>query len=205
MKHASRWFALSLFTLAPVAFAHPGHTHTEPATFVSLSDVMTGLLHPFSGFDHLLSILAISLVCVGVKQATGRSTLETLVLSSLVFAIGLLISSAISISNAQWVEYAYIALFAVLIGLNSRLPIWVGFVAIFAFGCSHSYGFGQTLWIENGEFLASLWVSSVVMMAICVAALTKMFSSLSIDKNGALVSRLGQSVLLSAALVALVQ
>jgi urease accessory protein len=57
MKHAKRYVGLAalmpIWMLALPAAAHPGH--------VAGSGVLAGLLHPLTGLDHLLALLAVGL------------------------------------------------------------------------------------------------------------------------------------------------
>ena len=51
--------AILLFTASSAAFAHPGH---------DVSGLAAGLMHPFSGLDHLLAMVA-----VGLWAAQGKT------------------------------------------------------------------------------------------------------------------------------------
>ena len=53
--------AILLFTASSAAFAHPGH---------DVSGLAAGLMHPFSGLDHLLAMVAVGL-CAGGRPS-GR-------------------------------------------------------------------------------------------------------------------------------------
>ena len=84
-------FKLSTFALmstAPTwAFAHTGHAHTALTSFAA------GLLHPFTGLDHLMAMLAI-----GVWSAIA---LRPVWLAPVAFVLLLTMGAALSLAGLQ--------------------------------------------------------------------------------------------------------
>jgi urease accessory protein len=61
-------FLLGLLGLAPLALAHPGHLH-DSAGFLA------GVLHPLTGVDHVLFMLAVGVLVALRVPAAGRGVL----------------------------------------------------------------------------------------------------------------------------------
>ena len=76
MIHASfirrAGISLALLVAASAACAHPGH---DSATVIGFAG---GLLHPFSGFDHLLAMVAVGLWSAAALRAGRRWTAPVL-------------------------------------------------------------------------------------------------------------------------------
>lgn len=120
--------AAALLLVAPLALAHPGH---EGLSFSS------GFMHPLTGLDHLLVMLAVGLwagklggaarwqlpltfvLLMGLGAVLGMGGfslpgLETLVAAT-VMALGLLLALSLRLSTAS--RLALVAVFALLHGL----------------------------------------------------------------------------------------
>lgn len=125
----SRWLtAAALLAAAPLAMAHPGHDNLSLAA---------GFMHPLTGLDHLLVMIAVGLwagklggaarwqlpltfvLLMAVGAALGMAGvslpgLETLVAAT-VMALGLLLALSVRLSTAA--RLALVAVFALLHGL----------------------------------------------------------------------------------------
>lgn len=141
---------LSLSLLPGLAFAHPGHGE---------HGLMAGLLHPLTGLDHLLAMLAI-----GIWAALQPRALKVAVPAS--FLVLLLVGFGLGVagSGLPMVETG-IALSVLVLGLliasAARLPAVVALVVAGGFALFHGYAHGAEatggmLAFASGFLLASL-------------------------------------------------
>ena len=146
----SRFFALAAFALPVLAHAHPGHEGHDLTW-----DFTSGASHPLSGWDHLLTMIAVGL---WAAQLGGRS--RWLVPASFVsvMALGSVLGQAgFHLSGMEQGIAASILVLGLLIAASVKLPATasMGFVGAFALfhGVAHgaempssasglSYGFG---------------------------------------------------------------
>jgi urease accessory protein len=142
------------FTMVPtMSMAHPGHGVGQ--------EFMTGVLHPLSGLDHILMIVAVS-AWASLLQPAGRVMVATCL--ALFVAMGAVLSTA---PAPEPLLEAAIALTVVgsgiLLALGRRWPLWAtGTVAaLFAMihGLAHgaegpatSLGYVPGLAIATGSF-----------------------------------------------------
>lgn len=146
MKPTPRRFVygLAFLTLATVAQAHPGHEGHELTW-----DFQAGVTHPFSGWDHLLALVAVGwwaaqlggrarwlipttfLSLLGLAAFVGQRSSGAMVLdqaiAASVFIIGLLIASAARLPTIAAI--ALTAVFALFHGLahGAEMPLTAGF------------------------------------------------------------------------------
>ncbi len=122
------------------AFAHPGHD----AATVGAS-LWAGLLHPFTGADHLLAMAA-----VGVWSALGaRSAADTLRLP-LAFVTLMLAGAALGLAGValpavEPMIAASLLVVGVLVALRARLPAWAGMALVGGFAVFHGYAHSAEL------------------------------------------------------------
>lgn len=136
MRLRSAWFYSPLFMLAVlprVAFAHAGHDHAD-------GGFASGVMHPLTGFDHLIAMLAIGL---WAAQIGGRAV----VVLPCVFVIAMLAGGVIA---SQGVEVPLIEpgiitsllVLGLLIATTVKLPLTAGVLitAVFAFMHGSAHG-----------------------------------------------------------------
>jgi urease accessory protein len=120
---------------SPAAFAHVGdHSHMS---------VMEGLLHPFSGLDHILAMVAVGL---WASQMGGRA----LWLLPLTFPVVMAAGGALGMSGVAlpWVEVGIAASVMVLgaaIAFALRPSLAISVPLIGAFALLHGYAHGVEL------------------------------------------------------------
>ncbi|KDP85696.1 MULTISPECIES: HupE/UreJ family protein [Cupriavidus] len=122
------------------AFAHPGHD----AATVGAS-LWAGLLHPFTGMDHLLAMAG-----VGVWSALGaRSPREALhmpfVFVALMLAGAVLGLSGLGLPLVEPMIAASLLVIGLLVALRARLPAWAGMAIVGGFAVFHGYAHGAEL------------------------------------------------------------
>jgi len=126
--------AIFLLGASSAAFAHPGH---------NVSGLAAGLMHPFSGLDHLLAMVA-----VGIWAAQGGGRKVWLLPAT--FMVMLVVGSGIAM---QWqllplVESgiaASVLALGLLIALSLQLPAMLSVAITALFGLLHGYAHGLEL------------------------------------------------------------
>jgi urease accessory protein len=139
-------FAFMLLTLSGTAFAHPGH---------QVSGFAAGLMHPFSGLDHLLAMVAVGLWAAQSDRKNQSSKINKgdkhkIWLLPATFMTTLVIGAAVA---TQWrslplveagIATSVLAL-GLLIALSLQLPITLSIVVTGLFGLLHGYAHGLAL------------------------------------------------------------
>jgi len=140
--------ALSMLGLALPALAHPGHAAD--------SGFGAGLLHPFSGLDHLLALLAVGMWSRQQRHAYVLAP-AFLVLMALGASIGLA-PPALETSVA-----ATVLLLGVLAAFALRVPPALSLLTVGVCGLLHGLAHGQELaGMESG---AGFLLASALLMA----------------------------------------
>ena len=129
------WASTALLASALPAAAHPGHG--------PMSGFATGMLHPLSGIDHLLAMIAVGLwagLCGGRRTWLWPATF----VSSMVAggAIGMSAVVAIPIEPAI---LASVVVLGLATALSLRAPLFLGGLLIAAFGLAHGYAHGTEM------------------------------------------------------------
>ncbi|MFC3606445.1 HupE/UreJ family protein [Stutzerimonas tarimensis] len=147
-RHLLPLIALSL--LPGMAFAHPGHTENGLAA---------GLLHPLTGFDHLLAMLAIGIWAAlqpkAMKLALPAGFLVALMAG---FAMGVmgtglpLVETGIALS---------VLLLGLLIASAVRLPALLALLLAATFAIFHGYAHGAEFTGGMLAFAAGFALSSL--------------------------------------------
>lgn len=133
------WVSAPLALLmASTALAHPGLLpHTHGGSFFA------GLMHPLTGMDHLLAMLAI-----GLWSARQAPTLRRWM--PLVIALGMICGAGLAWAGVPLlgVEFGIassVLLAGVLVATLVKLPTAVGGVLVFAFILMHGHAHGSEL------------------------------------------------------------
>ena len=104
------------------------------------ANVLSGLLHPILGFDHLIAMVAVGLLSI---QIGGKHILGLPVCFVFILFIGALIGLlAIPIPQVEGVISLSVIVLGIAIASQSRIGIWIAYpiVAIFAFFHGHAHG-----------------------------------------------------------------
>ena len=153
-SNAFRFAALlALCFLAGPAFAHPGH---------AVSGVLDGLLHPLTGLDHLLAIVAL-----GWWSATTQARRWWLV--PLAFATSMLAGALLGIGRGPLpYQEAAIALSVVVLGglmlMRAKLPLGAAVALAVVLALAHGYAHGSEL--PAGH--AAPWLAGMVAMTLAL-------------------------------------
>lgn len=183
---------LALCGLPLGAQAHPGH-------FLGSSEVVSGFMHPLSGLDHLLAMLA-----VGAYAALRGG--HTRWLAPLLF-LGVLLVASVA-GHLQWtlprVE-AGIAASVLVLGLmmivGRRMPALPGYVLIAGFALCHGFAHGMEAPDGNAFALycAGFAVSCLMLQAIGFGAVRLLGARYALwaHGSGALVAAAGLMMLVA--------
>ena len=131
MKHTRLAFALAL--IPTLAHAHPGHSG-------GTGGIGWGLIHPFTGLDHILAIIAVGLWAVQL----GKRARWVLPLTF----VGAMSAGAVLGMNGLWMPFVEPAILASVIGLGAlvafaaRLPLGASaaVIAVAAFFHGQAHG-----------------------------------------------------------------
>jgi urease accessory protein len=129
---------LALFA-APLALAHPDHAET--ATF------MDGFLHPLTGFDHLLAMLAVGLWSAGLHQgqpSKAQLTLPAAFVGFLLMGIALGNSSFVLPGSEQMIAASLLVL-GLAAAVAKRIPQAAAIAIVSLFAVLHGYAHGAEL------------------------------------------------------------
>jgi urease accessory protein len=134
-KFAAQIFAATLLAgISSTAFAHPGH---------NVSGLAAGLMHPFSGLDHLLAMVAVGL---WAAQGGGRKVwlLPATFMTMLAAGAGLAVQwQALPMVEAG-IATSVLAL-GLLVALSMQLPATLAVAVTALFGLLHGYAHGLEL------------------------------------------------------------
>lgn len=153
--------ALALCLGPGVALAHPGHAGTHSnASFIS------GLLHPLTGIDHLVALLAVGIwLALTISSVAHKAGVITMFLAAM--ATGCLISLAGLKAPAiePLIMFSLLA-FGLLAATAAKLPVWAvgsltGFFALF-----HGLAHGQEMPAQAnpGLYIAGFLLCSLILM-----------------------------------------
>jgi urease accessory protein len=153
----------ALLVLAPTAvFAHPGHG--DAIGFA------TGLLHPMSGLDHILCMVAVGVFAF----VLGGRALILVPLSFVgMMAVGFLLGA--NGVNLPFVELG-IALSSIVIGAvaasGKSVPVWAAMSLVGAFALFHGHAHGTEMPANAGgiEYAAGFMVATALLHTLGIAA-----------------------------------
>jgi urease accessory protein len=136
MRNATTKFltAILLLGASSAAFAHPGH---------DVSGLAAGLMHPFSGLDHLLAMVAVGL---WAAQGGGRKVwlLPATFMAMLAIGAGFAMQWQALPPVEAGIAASVLAL-GLLVALSLQLPAVLSVAITAPFGLLHGYAHGLEL------------------------------------------------------------
>jgi len=158
-------FILASYLLSAVAFAHGNHE----AQVANSQQFISGLLHPFSGMDHLLALLLAAVLLHQCRLPMIKSVTALITLMAIGAASGLL-------SGSQgWVEAAILMSLAAMFILLWIKPVQIQKVvlavcslAIITQGWAHA-AFASTATmsiLHEMQFISGVLVSSLLLLSV---------------------------------------
>jgi len=131
--------AIFLLAYSSAAFAHPGHV---------VSGLAAGLVHPFSGFDHLLAMVAVGLWAAqgNTKKRGGRKV--WLLPATFMFTLAVGAGIAMLWQSLPMVEFGLavsVMALGLLVALSMQLSVSLSVAITALFGLLHGYVHGLDL------------------------------------------------------------
>ncbi|NYT63772.1 HupE/UreJ family protein [Alcaligenaceae bacterium] len=152
--------AIGLTLLAGAAIAHPGHEHEITGNIFA-----AGLLHPLTGFDHLLAMLA-----VGMWAALTHQTFRQAIWTPVSFLCLLLIGALAGVAGLRLpaiepVIMASLFVLGLLLASRLALPKWAGAALVGFFALFHGLAHGAELPVgaSASVFIAGFMLSTLAL------------------------------------------
>lgn len=160
MKNRIGLFSVVLLTAVTTATAAHAHNGTG---------LGAGFLHPLSGLDHLLALLAVG-IWAGRSGAKAIRTIPACFIAFMAAGAALALTG-IAVPGIETAIFASVAIFALLAAVAVRLPMGttIGLTGAFAMfhGAAHSAAAGGAMPIS---FIAGFVAASVALIAVGVVA-----------------------------------
>jgi urease accessory protein len=154
---------LAVTALLPVAAqAHPGHDIT--------SNLAAGLLHPLTGLDHVLMIVALSAWAALLKPA-GR-VIAPLCLGLFVAVGALLPSFAIPGTALETAILLTVIVAGLLLAVGRKLPLWTAGVLASLFAVIHGFAHGAEGPAHSDSYVAGLVLATTGLSVVAVYVVT---------------------------------
>jgi urease accessory protein len=119
---------------APAAMAHPGHLAPGANALVA------GAMHPLSGADHLLAMLASGLLAVRVGTRRALWIVPAAFVGLMMFG-GLLALAGLPLPHVEWAISMSVIAIGLAVAMLPRVPLAVaaGWVGLFAICHGHAH------------------------------------------------------------------
>ncbi len=139
----TRILALAAFAAPVLAFAHPGHDGHELTW-----DFATGARHPFSGWDHLLAMIAVGM---WAARLGGRNRWLVPAAFVSVMALGAILGrNGLTLPGIEQGIAASLFVFGLLITGSVRLPVAAGMALVGLFALFHGLAHGAEMPATSG-------------------------------------------------------
>lgn len=126
------------------ALAHDSVLH-------SMNALQDGFLHPFTGLDHLLAMLAIGIWAAQQKHA--RTWLIPASFPLMMVVGGALALAGIALPGVEHGIAASVLILGLLISFAVKLPVSAGMALVSIFAVAHGYAHGQEMPVNESAVL----------------------------------------------------
>lgn len=148
----------ALFFVSPSLYAHTGG-HIEHS-------LISGLLHPLTGIDHLLVLMAVGLIAA--KQG-GRALFAFPAMFLALMAAGAVLSAyAVQIPFVESLIALSLVAFGLLAGFSQKRRSLMPFLAMSFFAVFHGYAHAAEIPADSS---AVLYFSSLMLMSLSICLL----------------------------------
>ncbi len=143
-SHRRLAFALVGFLAPLAAFAHPGHDGGHDLEW----DFGSGFLHPFTGLDHMLAMVAVGL---WAAQLGGRARwLVPAAFVAMMVAGAALARGGMLLPGVEPLIAASVLILGLLIAGAARLPVAASMALVGAFALFHGFAHGSEMPVTAG-------------------------------------------------------
>ncbi|MFZ6710316.1 HupE/UreJ family protein [Undibacterium sp. TC9W] len=169
--------ALGSVMISLPALAHDSVLH-------SMNAIQDGFLHPFTGLDHLLAMLAIGIWAAQQKHA--RAWLIPAIFPLMMVVGGTLAVPGIGLPGVEHGIAASVLILGLLISFAVKLPVSSGVALVSIFAMAHGYAHGQEIPLNESAVLygagfvlatalihAAGWFASNAAQKLLASALTR--------------------------------
>ena len=173
---------LSAFASLVFASGAQAHAGLGPDHGHGLTSFAAGALHPISGLDHLLAMIAVGLwsaLSVGAKDVRGwrlgLSPMWLPLISPLSFAVALLIGAlaalgGLGLPGIEPMIATSLLVFGLLVVSPARLPAGAGAALVASFAVFHGLAHGQELGGHGATALAGMMMTTAALHAVGLRA-----------------------------------
>jgi urease accessory protein len=157
MKAYSKLAPLALLLVSGSAFAHPGHG----------SGLVAGLLHPFTGLDHLLAMIAVGL-WAAQQESKGAIWKIPLAFVATMLVGGVLGHAGVALPQVEAGISASVLVLGLLVAFTLRLPTAAAMALVSTFALFHGYAHGAEMPLASGlaSFAFGFAVSTASLHAV---------------------------------------
>jgi urease accessory protein len=159
------WLIAALFLVSPSLYAHTGG-HIDHS-------LMSGLLHPLTGIDHLLVLLAVGLIAA--KQGGKAAFVFPAVFFALMAAGALLNTYGVQVPFVESLIALSLVAFGLLVSISQKQRSKMLFLGISFFAVFHGYAHAAEIPADSSAvqyFSALMLMSLAICAGGCVMGLT---------------------------------
>jgi urease accessory protein len=159
------WLIAVLFLVSPSLYAHTGG-HIDHS-------LMSGLLHPLTGIDHLLVLIAVGLIAA--KQRGKTMFAFPAVFFGLMATGALLNAYAVQIPFVESLIALSLVAFGLLVSTNQKQRSKILFLGVSFFAVFHGYAHASEIPTDSSAvqyFSGLMLMSLAICMSGCVVGLT---------------------------------
>jgi len=142
------------------ALAHPGHMgHAHEGLF------MAGFMHPLTGMDHLLAMLAVGLWSALTHQTLRRAMLAPVVFLVMLFAGAMLGMMGLQMPMVEPMIMTSLLILGLLVAARKAVNDTIGFVVVGLFALFHGLAHGMELPAATGvmSFVAGFMIATFIL------------------------------------------
>lgn len=140
-----------IFLLPTLAYAHPGHD----AGLHHVAAFFAGSIHPFTGLDHLLAMIAVGIWSMqAFRHSSSNVWIVPLAFAGLMLTGGVIGISGVHTPFVEPMIAASVLVLGMFVALRVKLPLPAGVAMVGAFAIFHGIAHGSEL--PAGHSLALL-------------------------------------------------
>lgn len=154
-------FGAMLVMLSNTALAHPGHIGHD----VAQNMFSAGAMHPLTGLDHMLAMLAVGLWSALTHQTMRQAIFTPISFLALLFAGALLGMAGLQLPAVEPMIIASLFVLGLLVATRMAVPAWASCAIVGVFALFHGVAHGTELPSSGSAmaFVAGFMASTLVL------------------------------------------